>query len=81
MSMYLVCTCTYLLFKFASEPSFTGFRDVWRNANMSVPDAQAHKDALEGGFLPSMTEEEQKRFTPSELLLYKHALEYRYKLV
>ena len=24
-----------------------------------------------------MTEEEQKRFTPSELLLYKHALEYR----
>jgi hypothetical protein len=41
----------------------------------------AHKDAVEGGFLPSMTEEEQKRFTPSELLLYKHALEYRYKLV
>ena len=40
-----------------------------------------HKDALEGGFLQSMTEEEQKRFTPSELLLYKHALEYRYKLV
>ncbi len=33
--------------------------------------AMAHKDALEGGFLPSMTEEEQKRFTPSELLLYK----------
>ena len=66
---------------FASEPSFTGFRDVWRDANMPVPDAQAHKYALEGGFLPSMTEEEQKRFTPSELLLYKHALEYRYKLV
>ena len=66
---------------FASEPSFTGFRGVLRDANMPVPDAQAHKDALEGGFLPSMTEEEQKRFTPSELLLYKHALEYRYKLV
>ncbi len=66
---------------FASEPSFTEFRDVLRDANMPVPDAQAHKDALEGGFLPSMTEEEQKRFTPSELLLYKHALEYRYKLV
>ena len=62
---------------FASEPSFTGFRGVLRDANMPVPDAQAHKDALEGGFLPSMTEEEQKRFTPSELLLYKHALEYR----
>ena len=40
-----------------------------------------HKDALEGGFLPSMTEDEQKLFTPSELLLYKHALEYRYKHV
>ena len=135
---------------FASEPTFTGFRGVRRDANMPVPDAQhppadpdidrgdpcpedeeyfdrpdaatmeeaisrfmdgmeaqerggfndlhgllgrlpvptvkpsqamAHKDAVEGGFLPSMTEEEQKRFTPSELLLYKHALEYRYKLV
>ena len=41
--------------------------------------AMTHKDALEGGFIPSMTEEEQKRFTPSELILYKHALEYRYK--
>ncbi len=40
--------------------------------------AMTHTDALEGGFLPSMSEEEQKRFTPSELLLYKHALEYRY---
>ena len=39
--------------------------------------AMTHKDALEGGFIPSMTEEEQKRFTPSELILYKHALEYR----
>ena len=47
--------------------------------NASEP--MSHKDALEGGFLPSMTEEEQKQFTPSELLLYKHALEYRFKLV
>ncbi len=36
--------------------------------------AMTHKDALEGWFLPSMTEEEQKRFTPSELVLHKHAL-------
>jgi hypothetical protein len=36
-----------------------------------------HADAMEGNFLPSMTEDEQKRFTPSELLLYKHAVEYR----
>ncbi len=28
------------------------------------------------GFLPVMDEEVQKLFTPSELLLYKHALEY-----
>jgi hypothetical protein len=38
--------------------------------------AMTHKDALEGGFIPSMTEDEQELFTPSELLLYKHALEY-----
>ena len=53
---------------------------------LPVPTAKAsqamtHKDALEGGFIPSMTEEEQKLLTPSELVLYKHALEYRYKLV
>ena len=148
--MYYVCTNTELCF--ASEPCFTGFRGVLRDAYMQVPDAQqppadldidrddpcpedeeffdrpdaatmeeaiswfmdgmeaqeccglkdlhrfkllerlpvptvkpslpmTHKDALEGGFLPSMTEDEQKLFTPSELLLYKHALEYRYKHV
>jgi hypothetical protein len=37
----------------------------------------SHAAALEGGFLPKMNEEQQKRFTPSELLLYKHAVEYR----
>ncbi len=36
--------------------------------------AMTHKDKLKGSFIQSMTEEEQKRFTPSELLLYKHAL-------
>ena len=61
-----------------------GFKDLHRFVGrLPVPtvnasQAMSHKDALEGGFLPSMTEEEQKRFTPSELLLYKHALEYRY---
>ncbi len=40
----------------------------------------SHAAALEGGFLPKMDEEQQKRFTPSELLswLYKHAVEYKY---
>ena len=39
----------------------------------------SHTDALDGGFLPKMDEEQQKRFTPSrsELLLYRHAVEYR----
>ena len=37
----------------------------------------SHAAALEGGFLPKMDEQQQKRFTPSELLLYKHAVEYR----
>ena len=36
-----------------------------------------HIEALEGGFLPEMDEDQQNRFTPSELKLYKHALEYR----
>ena len=39
----------------------------------------SHAAALEGGFLPKMTEEEQKRFTPTELLLWRHAKEYRYR--
>ncbi len=36
---------------------------------------------LEGGFLPDMDEVEQKLFTPSELLLYKHAVEYRLRAI
>jgi hypothetical protein len=43
--------------------------------------AMTHKEALERGFIQSLTKEEQKQFTPTELLLYKHALEYRYKLI
>ena len=39
----------------------------------------SHAAALEGGFLPKMTEEELKRFTPTELLLWRHAKEYRYR--
>ena len=37
----------------------------------------SHAAALEGGFIPKMDKEQEKRFTPSELLLYKHAVEYR----
>jgi hypothetical protein len=37
-------------------------------------------EAFVGGFLRDfkLDEDEKKRFTPSELLLYKVALEYRY---
>ncbi len=47
--------------------------------SLAVPEQKAnrcmtHADAIEGQFLPNMSEEDQKRFTPSELLLYKHAL-------
>jgi hypothetical protein len=30
------------------------------------------------GFLPDLDEKEKKSFTPSELMPYKHAVEYRY---
>jgi hypothetical protein len=40
----------------------------------------SHSEARAGEFLLDMDAEEQKRFTPSELLIYKHALEYRYIL-
>ena len=62
-----------------------GFKDMHQFLErLPVPTAKTgqtmtHTDALEGGFSPPMTDEEQKRFTPSELHLYKHALEYRYK--
>ncbi len=35
-----------------------------------------HEIAIEGGFLQDMSEDERKRFTPTKLMLYKHALEY-----
>jgi hypothetical protein len=35
-------------------------------------------EAVEGGLIKTMSKEELKRFTPYEVLLYKHALEYRY---
>jgi hypothetical protein len=51
----------------------SGFNDLYGLlGRLPVPTAKAsqamtHKDALEGCFIPSMTEEEQKLFTPSEL--------------
>ena len=63
----------------------SGLKDLHRFlGRLPVPTVKesqgmTHTEApVEGGFLPVMDEEEQKRLTPSELLLYKHALEYRY---
>ena len=38
-------------------------------------------EAFEGGFLRDLDEDEKKRFTPSELLRYKVAVEHRYMIV
>jgi hypothetical protein len=60
----------------------SGFKDLHRFLGcLPLPVAKGdramlHSEALEGGFIPKMYEEEQKRFTLAELLLYIHALEY-----
>jgi hypothetical protein len=61
-----------------------GYEQLHRHlARLPVPEkkiisAISHTEAVEGGLIKSLSEEELKRFTPSELLLYKHAQEYRY---
>ncbi len=40
--------------------------------------AMSHETAIEGGFQPDMSEDDRQRFTPLELMLYKHALEYKW---
>ncbi len=53
----------------------SGFKDLHRFlGRIPLPFAKGdramlHSEALEGGFIPKMDEEEQKRFTQSELLL------------
>jgi hypothetical protein len=62
----------------------SGFKDLHRFlGSLPLPVAKGdcgmqHPEALEGGFIPKMDEEEQKIFTLLELLLYIHALEYRF---
>ncbi len=51
-------------------------------ARLPVPEAKkisvmTHSEAVEGGLLKTMSKDELKRFTPSELLLYKIATEHR----
>ncbi len=60
-----------------------GFSQIHRLlSSLPVPEQKktrcmTHDQALEGGFDPSISEDEQNRFNPSELKLYKHALEYK----
>ncbi len=44
-------------------------------------DSMTQAEGFQGGFLRELDEDEKKRFTPLVLLLYKHALEYRYMRV
>jgi hypothetical protein len=61
-----------------------GFEEMHRFLSaLPVPTPQdskgmTHCEALDGKFLPDLDEEQRKRFTPSELILYKHAQDYRY---
>ena len=42
------------------------------------PKAHSVNVAIEAGMLPRMDEEEARRFTPSEVLLYQHAQDHWY---
>ncbi len=35
-------------------------------------------EALEGQLLPNLDEEQRKRFKPTELVMYRHAQDFRY---
>jgi hypothetical protein len=66
----------------------SGFKDLNRFlGRLPCPDVEkvgrsmSHSEAVEGSFIPTMNEEERKRFTLSELLLYRHALDYMYLFV
>ena len=64
-----------------------GYEQLHRHlARLPVPEkkiisAMSHTEAVDGGLIKTLSEEELKRFTPSELLLYKIASEHRYMQV
>ena len=61
-----------------------GFEEMHRFlSTLPVPTPQeskgmTHDEALDGKFLPDLDEEQRKRFTPTELIMYKHAQDFRY---
>ncbi len=40
--------------------------------------SMTHSEAIDGQFLPDIDEEQRKRFMPTQLILYKHAQDFRY---
>ena len=64
-----------------------GYEQLHRHlARLPVPEkkiisAISHTEAVEEGLIKTLSEDELKRFTPSELLLYKIASEHRYMQV
>ena len=62
----------------------SGFQELHRFLEtLPVPatketSSMTHAEAIVGRFLPDMDDEQRKRFTPTEIIMYKHALEYRY---
>ncbi len=62
----------------------SGFQEMHRFlAKLPVPATKesrgmTHAEAIDGKFLQDLDEEQRKRFTPTELIMYKHAQEYRY---
>ncbi len=61
-----------------------GFKETHRFlSTLLVPTPQeskgmTHAEALHGKFLPDLDEEQRKRFTQAELIMYRHAQEFRY---
>ena len=61
-----------------------GFEEMHRFlSTLPVPTPQeskgmTHAEALDGKFLPYLDEEQRKRFTQTELIMYKHAQDFRY---
>jgi hypothetical protein len=62
----------------------SGFEELHQFlAKLPVPttkqcSSMTHSEAIDGQFLPDMDEEQRKRFTPTQLILYKHAQDFRY---
>jgi hypothetical protein len=62
----------------------SGFEELHQFlAKLPVPatkqcSSMTHSEAINGQFLPDMDEEQRKRFTPTQLILYKHYQDFRY---